>query len=141
MDEGLKLRDWLERNLNEKLTYVRRENFRNFLRHGQKFLNCFENVLSVVLRRSAECFFLPSLSRILRKSFLVFPTKQWPTRQGRNLRIMIHVFSSKFCVKNDECNENFKKKLLSEILTFFVSVNSNVPLSKKSKLNMSQITR
>ena len=44
---------------------------------------------------------------------------------------MLYVFSSKFRVENDARNENFNKKLLSEILAYFVFANSNVPLIKK----------
>ena len=58
-------------------------------------------------------------------------SREWTTRQGRNLRIIVHVFLSKFRVENDARNENFKKQLLSEISMYFVSVNSNKPLIKK----------
>ena len=44
---------------------------------------------------------------------------------------MLHVYLSKFCVENDARDENFKKQLLSEIIMFFLSANSNVPLIKK----------
>ena len=33
---------------------------------------------------------------------------QWTTRQGRNLRIMLHVLLSKLRVENDARNGNFK---------------------------------
>ena len=58
---------------------------------------------------------------------------KWTTRQGQNLSIVLHIFSSKFRAENDARNENFNKKLLSEILAYeyFVSANSNVPLIKK----------
>ena len=45
--------------------------------------------------------------------------------QGRNLCVMLHVFSYKFRAENDARNENFIKQLLSEILTFLVGTVSH----------------
>ena len=57
----------------------------------------------------------------VRGGFLNQPV-EWTTRQGRNLCIVLHVFSSKFRAENDACNDNFIKQLLSEILTFLVGI-------------------
>ena len=53
---------------------------------------------------------------------------------------MLRVFLSKFRVENYARNENVKKQLLSEILMFFVSANSNVPLIKNQTLLVSSHT-
>ena len=72
---------------------------------------------------------------------------EWTTRQGRNICILLHVFSSNFCAENEPRNENFKKKttllLKQKVFSWhclaLVSKNSNFPLTRKTKVHVSQI--
>ena len=76
-------------------------------------------------------------------SMITFTRKLWTTKQGhqgQNSRIMLHVFPKKFREKQDARNENFEKRLLSEILMFFVSANSNVRSLKNQTLLLSSHT-
>ena len=63
-----------------------------------------------------------SVEAVLRASNFFLRLDQWTTRQGRNLCIVLYVFSSKFRLENDARNETFKKQLQNEILTFLVGI-------------------
>ena len=92
-----------------------------------RVLNFDFKISDVTMRNFLESYSQP----FLMWNLLTFRLSklEWTTRQ--NICIMLHILWSKFHVYNDARNENFRKRLLSEILTFLMSIYSNVPLINK----------